>query len=45
MVFKVKSKGRPKVNYKLRSFNAFAPKGFKFHSISRKNKAVKYKKI
>jgi hypothetical protein len=45
MAYKIKKKGRPSTNYKIRSISGITPKGFIFHSISRKKKAIVYKRV
>ena len=45
MAYKIpKSKGRPKASYKLRSFKGICPKGFAFHKVSNKKKAIVFKR-
>jgi len=45
MAYKIKSTaGRKSQNYKLRGIAGLTPKGFKFHRISHKHKAIIFKK-
>lgn len=45
MSYKIKrSVGRPSEDYKLRRFEAIAPKGYKFHGVSHKKQGLIYKK-
>lgn len=45
MTYKIKrSVGRPSEDYKLRRFEAVAPKGFKFYKVSHSKKGLVYKK-
>jgi hypothetical protein len=45
MAYKIKVKrGRHEVKYKERTFDGFAPKGFEFHKVSTKKKAVIFKR-
>lgn len=43
--FKIKSRGRPKSELKIRSVDGISPKGFAFAKFDRKNKAIVYKKL
>jgi len=45
MAYIIKSKGRPKVNHKVRGIDGIAPKDFIFHKIDRKNKQIIFKRI
>lgn len=45
MAFKIKSRGRPKSEMKIRSVEGITPKGFLFAKFDRKNKAIIYKKV
>lgn len=46
MAYKIKSKGkgRPRVSYKVRTIKGFTPRGFEFHKIDEKEKAIIFKK-
>lgn len=45
MAYKLKqNRGRPKVSYKVRSFTGICPKGFTFHRVSSKKKAIVFKR-
>lgn len=45
MTFNIKNRGRKKENLKLRGFKGITPKGFEFVRVSRKDKALVYKRI
>lgn len=46
MTYKIKkSKGRPKVAYKIRCVDGITPKGFVFKEYSRKKRALIYKRV
>ena len=44
MAYKIKKKGRPKNDFKIRSISGICPKGFTFHKISNKTKAIVFKR-
>jgi len=45
MAYKIsKNKGRPRTNFKVRSFKGITPKGFIFHKVSNKRKALVFKR-
>lgn len=44
MTYKIKAKGRPKSEYKVRSIKGFTPKGFTFHKIKHKKKEIVFKR-
>lgn len=44
MTYSIKTKGRPKATYKVRSIKGITPKGFKFHKLSHKTKSVTFKR-
>lgn len=44
MTYKIKTKGRPKANYKIRGIKGITPKGFTFHKISNRKKAIIFKR-
>ena len=46
MAYKIKTrgKGRPKLNYKVRTIKGFTPKGFEFHEINEEEKKIIFKK-
>jgi 6-phosphogluconolactonase (cycloisomerase 2 family) len=41
MAYKIKSKGRPRATFKVRSVKGITPRGFKFHEI--KGKIIVFK--
>ena len=44
MAYIIKNKGRPKKDFKVRSISGICPKGFTFHKISNKTKAIVFKR-
>jgi hypothetical protein len=44
MAYKLKVKGRPRAKYKVRSISGICPKGFAFHKVSNKKKAIVFKR-
>lgn len=45
MAYKIKKdRGRPKASFKVRSIKGICPKGFIFHKISNKKKAIVFKR-
>jgi hypothetical protein len=44
MAYKIKTKGRPKANYKVRGVKGITPKGFIFKHYSRKKQAFVFKR-
>ena len=43
-MYKIKTKGRPKATYKVRSMKGITPKGFVPHRYSRKTKSFVFKR-
>jgi hypothetical protein len=44
MAYKIKTKGRPKSNYKIRGIKGLTPKGFTFHKIVKKKNTLIFKR-
>lgn len=42
MAYKI---GRPKAKYKERTISGFTPKGFEFHKVSNKKRAIIFKRV